>query len=181
MSSWKAPRAAECGPGTEGSRGDLWSYIGATVRSCYEHSTFWPRTAPSPAEGRWAAPVHVDRMRRVPSWDMVLHATGWCCKLGSKCQVLCCALFPPRYLHPYPIHFYTVGVCKYLCIKIFKIFPKIVVFLPLRSSKIFGLSHWRLNWPWASRTIFWHFLMGKWLKISLKWVRKFCISGRNMV
>ena len=32
--------------------------------------------------------------------------------------------------------------------------PKIVVSIPLRSPKIFGLSHWHLNWPRASPTFF---------------------------
>ena len=37
------------------------------------------------------------------------------------------------------------GCPKNLNIQIFKMLPKIVVLIPLRSPKIFGLSHWLLN------------------------------------
>ena len=41
------------------------------------------------------------------------------------------------------------GCPKNINFQIFKMLPKILVSLPLRSSKIFGLSHWLLNWPRA--------------------------------
>ena len=48
-----------------------------------------------------------------------------------------------------------LGVAKSLNIKIFKWEAEIVVTLPSLNSKIFGFSHWLLNWPRTTPANFW--------------------------
>ena len=44
---------------------------------------------------------------------------------------------------------------KYLNIRIVKGVPEILIVLPSLKSKIFGFSHWLLNWPRTSPANFW--------------------------